>query len=165
MPPRREDPKLTLSVTCTPKAEERPNTDRRTAAMPPKKKGKKGKKKGKEVVPITDPEMLRVIGCPLEGTQLNLRMYYRELGHPISIALKLTDLATVSDMVSEFNTITNAPPGTNYVFVGKLRKSHQSTIMLNFDGHLNLKDQLGVQDKDDKHKENSGGGSGSLGSR
>jgi hypothetical protein len=117
--------------------------------MPPKKKGKKGKKKGKEVVPITDPEMLRVIGCPLEGTQLNLRMYYRELGHKISIALKLTDLATVSDMVREFNTITNAPPGSNYVFVGKLRKSHQSTIMLNFDGHLNLKDQLGVQDKDE----------------
>ena len=112
-----------------------------------KKKGK-GKKK-KEVMPITDPEMLRMIGIPLEGTALNLRLYYRELGHPISIAIKLTDLACVHDMFSQFCSLTNAPPGTNYIFVGKLRKSHQNTIMLQFDGGKNLKDHLGVVDKDE----------------
>ena len=113
--------------------------------MPPKKKG--GKKK-KEIVPITDPEMLRVLGVPLEGTQLNLRVFYRELGHPISVALKLTDLSCVHDMVREFNMLTNPPPGTNYIFVGKLRKSHLSTIMLQFDGGKNLKDHLGVEHLD-----------------
>ena len=112
-------------------------------------KKKKGGKKKKEVVPITDPEMLRVIGMPLEGTQMNLRMYYRNIGHPISIALKLTDLATVRDMVEAFNSITNVPPGTDYIFVGKLRKSHQTTIMLQYDGPQNLKDHLGVEDKDE----------------
>jgi hypothetical protein len=116
--------------------------------MPPKKKKGKGKKK-KEVVPITDPEMLRVIGVPLDGTEINLRVYYHELGHPISIALKLTDLATVGDMVSQFHTITNASPGTNFIFVGKLRKSPLSTIMVQYDGKLNLKDDLGIENKDE----------------
>ena len=112
-----------------------------------KKKGK-GKKK-KEVTPITDPEMLRMLGIPLDGTQLNLRLFYRELGHPISVAIKLTDLACVHDMISQFMKLTNAPPNTNYIFVGKLRKSHQSTIMLQYDGGKNLKDHLGVMDRDE----------------
>ena len=114
-----------------------------------KKKGKgKGKKK-KEIEPITDPEMLRILGVPLDGTALNVRLSYRELGHPLSFVCKMTDLACVHDMVRQFMALSNSPPDKQYIFVGNLRKSHQRTIMLPFDGGKCLTEHLGVMHGDE----------------
>ena len=112
------------------------------------KKKKGGKKKTKEVVQITDPEMLRLVGQPLAGTALTLTLFYQSLGNPISFVLKLDSTAHVHDMVRAFKKITGSTPQQQYIFVGKLRKSHQRTIMLPFDGGKVLTDHLGVEHGD-----------------
>ena len=82
-------------------------------------------------------------------TALTLTLSYRSLGNPMSFVVKLDSTAHVHDMVRAFKKLTGSTPEQEYIFVGKLRKSHQRTIMLPFDGGKVLTDHLGVEHGDE----------------
>ena len=77
-----------------------------------------------------------------------MTLFYRNLGNPISFVVKMDSTAHVHDMVRAFKKMTGSMPQQEYIFVGKLRKSHQRTIMLPFDGGKVLTDHLGIEHGD-----------------
>ena len=113
--------------------------------MPPKKKGKKKK----TIEPIVDPETLRIIGTPLQGTELLITVQHEKLGGQIEFKLNMTEIATVADMYELFWRISGSKPGTEYVFCGSFPKlGNIKCILLGFDAGKSLKDHLGLNHGD-----------------
>ena len=112
--------------------------------MPPKKKG--GKKK-KEVEPITDPKMLRLIGEHLEGSTLNLTLSFEVANGPVQVKVILSEMDCVHHLYRELWRWMDCPWGKEYIFITTLPKTEQNSFTLAFDGGKGLTD-IGLKDGD-----------------